>query len=39
MSVYAWKIFFENAIEMVSINPSIKGSEAQTFRNHHQVPI
>ena len=37
MSVYAWKIFFENAIEMVLINPSNRASEGQTFRNHHHL--
>ena len=33
MPVYAWKIFLENAIEMVSIIPSSRASEAMTFRN------
>ena len=37
MPVYAWKIFLENAIEMVSIIPSNRASEAQTFRNHHHL--
>ena len=37
MPVYAWKIFHENAIEMVSIIPSNRASEAQTFRNHHHL--
>ena len=37
MPVYAWKIFLENAIEMVSIIPSNRASEAQTFRNHRHL--
>ena len=37
MPVYAWKIFLENAIEMVLIIPSNRASEAQTFRNHHHL--
>ena len=37
MPVYAWKIFLENAIEMVSIIPSSRANEAQTFRNHHHL--
>ena len=35
--LYAWKIFIENAINMVSIIPSNRASEAQTFRNHHHL--
>ena len=35
MSVYAWNIFLENAIKIVSIFPSYWASEAETFRNHH----
>ena len=35
MPVYAWKIFLENG--MVSIIPSNRTSEAQTFRNHHHL--
>ena len=36
--VYAWKIFLEHAIEMVSIIiTSNRGSEAQTFRNYHHL--
>ena len=35
MPVYAWKIFLENAIEIISIIPSNRASEAHTFRNHH----
>ena len=37
MPVYAWKIFLENTIEMVSIIPSNRASEAQTFRNNHPL--
>ena len=37
MPEYAWKIFLENAIEMVSIIPSKRASEAQTFRNYHHL--
>ena len=37
MPVYTWKIFLENAIEMVSIIPSNRASEAQTFMNHHHL--
>ena len=37
MPVYAWKIFLENAIEMVSIIPSNRASEAQTSRTHHHL--
>ena len=35
--MYAWKIFFENAIKMVLIIPSNTASEAKTFRNHHHL--
>ena len=34
---YALKIFLENAIEMVSIIPSNRASEAQTFRNLYHL--
>ena len=37
MPVYAWNIFLESAIEMVSIIPSNRASEARTFRNHHHL--
>ena len=37
MPVYAWKIFLENAVNMISIIPSNRASEAQTFRNHHHL--
>ena len=37
MPVYAWKIFLENAIEMVSIIPSNRANEAQIFMNHHHL--
>ena len=37
MPVYAWKIFFENAIKMVLIIPSNRASEAQTIRNDHHL--
>ena len=37
MPVYAWKIFLENAIEMVSIILSKRAGEAQIFRNHHHL--
>ena len=37
MLEYAWKIFLENAIEIVSIIPSKRANEAQTFRNHHHL--
>ena len=35
MQEYTWKIFFENAIEMVSITSLNREREAQTYRNHH----
>ena len=34
MQVYNWKIFYENAVEMVSVISSNRASEAQTFRTH-----
>ena len=37
MPVYAWKIFLENAIEIVSVIPSNRAIEAQTFRNHRHL--
>ena len=33
--MYAWKVFLENAIKLVSIIPSNRESEAQTFMNRH----
>ena len=37
MPEYAWKIFLENAIETVSIIPSNRARETQTFRNDHHL--
>ena len=39
MRWYAWKIFHENAIEMVSIIPSNGESEALIFRKYHNFAI
>ena len=39
MRLYAWKIFHENAIEMDSIIPSNRESEAPIFGKHHNFAI